>query len=363
MHSFFRSLLLTVLLNASSNVVFTEAAKFSVNGPVLTVTLKDPEATQTVALRDRTVAEAFAATTHSNDNGKTGGHQWIDVTSLRPNLFWSIQSNSPPLPNWLPSWTGLRANVGYRYEELKRLPSFVEADLKFRSERLNTELQLQPSYEVKAKRSNLLVQASHGASFVLARFSVRHGTGGHSSTRSSSTASSSHDDMNDEFVSSAAPTASQNNCLDFLRASYNLAFPAGSSISSLRITPSLDVIKQEPSCVLEGTTGGSSRTKAILKLNYNNPTLAVVHALDERNIISPEISLYNAKILYQWKVQLHNGASIRTKVDPTTAIDVTWTDTSAADGGRWVTDFRLPLEGTTLQALASDVRVRRQFNF
>lgn len=361
MQSFTRALLLTVLLNASSMMVFTQAAKFSVNGPVLTVTLKDPEATQTVALRDRTVAEAFAATTNSDDKGKNGGHQWIDLTSLRPNLFWSIQSNSPPLPNWLPSWTGLRANVGYRYEELKRLPSFFEADLKFRSERLNTELQLQPSYELKAKRSNLLVQASRGASFVLARFSVRHGR--NSARGSVSTASSSHDDLNDEFVSSAAPTAAQNNCLEFLRASYNLAFPAGSSLSSLRITPSLDVTKQEPSCILEGTTGGSSRTKAILNLNYNNPTLAVVHALDERNTISPEISLYNAKILYLWKVQLHNGASIRTKVDPTTAIDVTWTDTSAADGGRWVTDFRLPLEGTTLQALASDVRVRRQFNF
>lgn len=357
------SLLSTVLLIASTNVAVAEAAKFSVNGPVLTVTLKDPEATQTVALRDRTVAEAFAATTNgdSNDTGKTGGHQWIDLTSLRPNLFWSIQSNSPPLPNWLPSWTGLRANVGYRYEELKRLPSFVEADLKFRSERLNTELQLQPSYEIKAQRSNLLVQASRGASFVLARFSVRHGNSGGREKRAST--SSSGDDLNDDFGSSATPAAGQNSCLEFLRASYNLGFPAGSSLSSLRITPSLDVVKQEPSCVLEGTTSGSSRTKAILKLNYNNPTLAVVHALDERNTISPEISLYNAKILYQWKVQLQNGASIRTKVDPTTAIDVTWTDTSAADGGRWVTDFRLPLEGTTLQALASDVRVRRQFNF
>jgi hypothetical protein len=76
--------------------------------------------------------------------------------------------------------------------------------------------------------------------------------------------------------------------------------------------------------------------------------------------IAPEISLYNAKILYRWDIALDSG-SIRTKVDPTSAIHVTWTDKSMT--GKWVTDFRLPLEGASVSTLAADLRVRRQFNF
>ena len=87
-----------------------------------------------------------------------------------------------------------------------------------------------------------------------------------------------------------------------------------------------------------------------------------------RHVIAPEISLYNAKIVYQWNVALNSG-SIRTKVDPTDSVYVTWTDHSASGGGgsggggKWVTDFRLPLVGTSIRALAADVRVRRQFSF
>ena len=80
-----------------------------------------------------------------------------------------------------------------------------------------------------------------------------------------------------------------------------------------------------------------------------------------RHVIAPEISLYNAKIVYQWNVALVSG-SIQTKVDPTDSVHVTWTDRSAS-GGKWVTDFRLPLVGTSISALAADVRVRRQFSF
>jgi hypothetical protein len=78
------------------------------------------------------------------------------------------------------------------------------------------------------------------------------------------------------------------------------------------------------------------------------------------NVIAPEISLYNAKIVYNWNIALDSG-SIRTKVDPTSAVHVTWTDKSLT--GKWVTDFHLPLAGTTVSALAADVRVRRQFSF
>lgn len=321
-------------------LAFTRSAlggQFAVSGPVLTLTLKEavPKSTTTSKATD-----ALKSSTPSPT--------WMDLTALKPNLFWSLQSISPPMPNWFPGWKSLRTNIGYRYDELRRFPSFVETELKFRSERLNAELQVKPTVEVKAQRSNLLVHASRGASYVLARFVANHNI---PKTR------------DEGWESSGSTLSPKTSGLTFLKASYRMNFPATSSVSSLRITPAYDLTTQEPTCELEGITGGSSRTLAILKLNYHNPTLAVVHALDDRNTISPEIALYNAKIRYSWQVALPNGANIKARVDPTSAIEVQWTDTSAADGGRWVTDFRIPLEGTTLQALASDVKVRRQFNF
>lgn len=97
----------------------------------------------------------------------------------------------------------------------------------------------------------------------------------------------------------------------------------------------------------------------MLDLNWDNPTLSIMHALDERNTISPEISLTSAKIMYNWDVALNSG-SIKTRVDPTSAIQVTWIDQT--ESGKWVTDFNLPLTGGP-GPLAGDIRVRRQFAF
>lgn len=80
---------------------------------------------------------------------------------------------------------------------------------------------------------------------------------------------------------------------------------------------------------------------------------------ENRNTISPEISLYDAKILYNWSVALDSG-HIKTRIDPSSAIQVTWTDQSLS--GKWVTDFKLPLVGSP-GPLAGDIRVRRQFEF
>ena len=46
------------------------------------------------------------------------------------------------------------------------------------------------------------------------------------------------------------------------------------------------------------------------------------------HVIAPEISLYNARIIYNWNVALDSG-TIRTKVDPTDSVHVTWTDKSS----------------------------------
>jgi hypothetical protein len=114
-----------------------DGARFSANGPVLTITLKDPLQTSKADTSEST--------------------RWIDVSNLRPHLvpYWGIQSQQSPLPNWLPALTGLGATVGYQYTDLKTLPSWVEGTVKF--SRPSGELQLESSYEVKTGRTNLLV--------------------------------------------------------------------------------------------------------------------------------------------------------------------------------------------------------------
>lgn len=303
--------LLSLLCGAFLLSSVAHGARFSVNGPVLTITLKDPlqEITSPTSLE----AKDLSATT-----------RWIDLSSLRPNMVWGIQSMQRPLPNWIPSLSSVGATIGYQYTDLKTLPSWIEGTARFSKKQ--GELQLDPSFEVRTGRANLLIKASRGASYALARLG-----------------------------------SNQKNLLEAVRASFLFNLPYA-SVSSVRLTPSIDVAKRDAACIVEAVTGGSARTKAVLNLQYHNPTLAVVHALDDRNTIAPEISLYNAKIIYQWTVALENGSSLRTKVDPTSSIHITWTDMSA-NGGSWVTDCKLPLEGTGVNALAADVRVRRQFRF
>jgi hypothetical protein len=107
------------------------------------------------------------------------------------------------------------------------------------------ELQVQPTYEVKQRKASMVVQATKGTSYTVARF-----------------------------------TTTGRRFLEFLRASYAFSLPFA-SISGVRVTPSYDFVKSSLSLLVEGVTG-SARTKAILNLQYQEPTLTVVHALDER---------------------------------------------------------------------------------
>jgi hypothetical protein len=197
-------------------------ARFAVQGPVLTVTLKDPQLS-------------------ASDS------KWLDLSSIRPNAVMSLQSTSKPLPNWLPSLQSLRANVGYHYEELKRLPSYVESDVRFSN--THGDLQIQPSYEFRTKKASLILQASRGASHLMGRF-----------------------------------TTKGERWLEMVRGCYQLDLPYA-SVGGVRITPSFDFRRNEPVCLLEATTG-SQRTKAVLNLEYDNPTLSVVHALDNRYVVT-----------------------------------------------------------------------------
>lgn len=209
-----------VLLTFSLAFLVAEAAKFSVNGPILTVTLKEPEQTDL------------------NESPK-----WLDLGSLRPNALWSISSNDPPLPNWLPALKSVRGTIAYRYEDKKTAPSFFEGDVRFSND--VGELQLQPTYEVGPKKISMVVQATKGNSYVVARF-----------------------------------TTKGQRILEFLRGSYAATLPFA-SMSGVRVTPSFDFVRSNPTLTVEGVTG-SARTKAILNLQYQEPTLTVVHALDGR---------------------------------------------------------------------------------
>lgn len=288
----------------------SSAGRFVSSGPTLTVTLKDPQ--------DQSVSSLDGGSDEPLQN------PWFNIGNLRPNVMWSLQSKGKPLPNWVPNWHSLRTTVGYQYEELKRMPSFVEADLKFSSERAGVDLQIQPSYEFGSQRSILSVTASRGAAaYLMAKISTK-----------------------------------KDRWLQMVKGCYQATLPYA-SVGAVRVTPTIDLARGQASCLLEATTG-SERTKAVLNLEYDNPTLTVIHSLNERNTIAPEISLHDATILYQWNIALDSG-SIRTRVDPTSDVRVTWIDRTM--NGKWVTDVRVPLAGTTLSALAADVRVRRQFNF
>lgn len=52
-------------------------------------------------------------------------------------------------------------------------------------------------------------------------------------------------------------------------------------MNSVTIAPSYDFLKTTPSCLISGISG-SGRTATIFDLNMDDPTLSVVHALDDR---------------------------------------------------------------------------------
>ncbi|VEU41620.1 unnamed protein product [Pseudo-nitzschia multistriata] len=303
--------LLIVFLSVSRS----SAGRFVSSGPNLVITLKDPTETYSSGpVNDNNV----------DSDEPVQKNPWFDLGKLRPTIMWSLQSKGKPLPNWVPSWHSLRTTVGYQYESMKRLPSVVEADLKFSSEKTGIDLQVQPTYEFGSQQTAVSIRASRGpAAYLMAKIATK-----------------------------------RDRWLQMVKGCYQASLPYA-SVSAVRVTPSVDLVQGQASCLVEATTG-SQRTKAVLNLEYDNPTLTVVHALNERNTIAPEISLYDATILYQWNLALDSG-TIRTKVDPTSDVRVTWTDRSM--NGKWITDVRMPLSGTTLSAMAADVRVRRQFTF
>merc|ERR1711862_539815 len=155
--------------------------------------------------------------------------------------------------------------------------------------------------------------------------------------------------------------------IEYIKGSYkitSLPFFIKKQINSLTFLPAFDFINNMPSCIISSGISSSS----------------FIHNLDERNTISPTISLNNAKIIYNWKLLLSNNnsdssSSIITRVDPDSSIQITWMD--CTPNGSWITDFQIPLKSTSTTTdnngyvttnhfkgpLFADIRVRRQFFF
>ena len=223
-------------------------------GPVVTITLKDP--------KEQQHSSSLLQSDDDNDQSSTILQKpWFNIGNFRPNIMWSLQSKGKPLPNWAPNWHSLRTTIGYQYNELQRhkhLPTFIEADLKFSSKQTGIDLQVQPTYDIGSRRSTLTVQASRGS---VATLMAKFGT----------TANSNKD---------AATTSSSRSLLETVKGCYQATLPYA-SVSAVRVTPSVDLIRGHVSCLLEAVTG-SQRTKAVLNLEYDNPTLSVIHNLNER---------------------------------------------------------------------------------
>ena len=212
------SLCWIILVTCANNSL----ARFSVSGPVVTITLKDPDV-----------------------EGGSTPTKWADLTAVRPTAQWSVQSRDPPLPHWLPSLKSIRASVGYNHEE-GGLPSTVDAEWRFAKDGYG-DLEIQPSYHFKRKKATCIIQATKGNTASLI----------------------------------AKVTFGGKRILDGIRGNFMLNLPLSTSLSALKVSPSFDFTRNIPSCTLEGITG-SGRTKAILNLQYEEPTLSVVHAIDER---------------------------------------------------------------------------------
>ncbi|GAX09723.1 hypothetical protein FisN_19Lh193 [Fistulifera solaris] len=307
-------MLFTILLSGLLFFETIHGARFEVNSAV-TVTVKDPSHEGVLS------AHSLYHDGHSRS--------WFDISSLQPNAFFNIRSKVAPIPVLMPSLKSIDAGIGYNYNDLKRLPSLVDVKGKFSLGPIN-QLEIQPVFDLRSGQKDILLQFTRGPSYIFSKLSNQ-----------------------------------RRRLVESINASALFYLPFA-SLSTLRLSPSVDfrqtLLTDKVTCTIEAVTGGAGRTKTILNLRAKDPTLSMVYALSDSNVIAPEIHLKDARVLYQWSVKWNNGAMLHTKVDPSHSIDINWTDQSTG-GGKWITDIRLPLEGTSIRGLAAEVKVRRQFIF
>lgn len=333
---------------------FSQGSRFSMNGPSLTVTLKDSDIPKNHPNQGYTSFFPRSAT-NENINDEEADESYEDtrilkkvigISGLNPSVAWGMQSLGKPFPKWMPFVKSLSMRSGLSYDN-RGDGNFVESQMILGSsveDKSDLTVSLNPRYQLSTRKADLLIAVGTSGGKVENLKSAARGG----------------------FFGLLRFTSKGKKLLEFARASYKTSLPF-TTISSITVTPAFDFTTSSPSCVLEGESG-TGRTSAKLDLNWDSDsTLTVIHSLDAYNTIAPEISLTSAKIMYNWDVALSSsGSSIRTRVDPTSAIQIIWTDVT--DGGQWVTNFKLPLDGNTnIQGgrgiFAADINVRRQFKF
>ena len=181
--------------------------RFTFHGPILTLTLKDPFADEGIEnlqsfssppeepkedeessfsspSSDDMPASASTSTTTSTSNPQqslrrrrflfwsrrnnpTAYSDFLKLNSLAPTLFYSIRSNGKPLPNYFPSLQSTSISTGYKYDDVKNKPSFIEGEMKFRKafgsnaiggRKMTVEMDIGPSYMVKEKKGALVLR-------------------------------------------------------------------------------------------------------------------------------------------------------------------------------------------------------------
>ena len=349
-------------------------------GPIVTITLRDPYFI-TTSKTPASIVNASPNDVSAIEKIKPSAQSAfssLSLSSLNPDVAYSIRSNDGgPFPKLLPSLKMLSATAYYKYNVMRKLPHAISfyGGFRIRPFQLLSRLPRMTrssieSFESKATQQEALIQSSNipdlneyaddralNLSFS-PTFNLNSKTvsgelkvWGEDIKRWSGTAR-----LNLPYPSSETKIKQ---LLSFACVTCKLLLPFN-ALSSLTVTPSYNTAPSlYPFRVQVTAESGAGKTSAVLSLNLDDPSLTLIHQLDERNTIAPEISLHTAKILYNWTTQLSSGM-LRTRVDPTNAIQVTWVD--RAGSGRWVTDFKLPLDGTA-GPLAADIRVQRQFEF
>ena len=363
--------------------------------------------------------DAFPAnttTTNSQDASQStkGGNTATPSKSSQPPKQPPAEQPQPQQSQersrtWMPTLEQVYANLTYDYPSLAYFaPTDVQTTCQFRT-RVG-DVWFQPRWNLATHETEWDVSVSRGTSFVLTRL------GGRRRRRpvGESMDGTGHD-SDHEAASVPLPWIPRLS-LKSLVGSFTVALPDNKAIHSLRFRPQIDFTSSyaDVSCQVHASCGPHPRddkdndnddknhrppTQAILNLDYTNPTLTVVHPINEWNTVSPSIAIYTARITYQWHVKLtpDGSSSLTTKIDPLDAITMTWTDPCQLGGGSWVADVRLPIGGSwaawqspaagthgssswdawpnadsggggglvsaLATALTTDIRIRRQFKF
>ena len=318
-------LLLLLLVWFGNNTVGAARSRFIVKGPVLTVTLKDPNHNNNKS--NGIGGDEFSSSFHDLNSGSNiNGHShtdtnnpWIDLGSLRPHALMSIESRGRPLPAWMPAWRSWRTTVGYDYERLRRLPSFVESNLRFSfpipdiGNFISSHLIIVPtrtSSTTPTPTSSMMMRSpgsgGGGGNTLDIEIQPSYLFGGGWGGSIDEGAVDGSGQTECSIQASTGSTAylmaklatKRDRWLQLVRGCYQINFNTNNNnyasqppplispppLSAIRVTPTIDLEGGQASCLIEATTR-SERTKAVLNLEYDNPTLTVVHSLDARYVI------------------------------------------------------------------------------